>query len=103
MKLSFKDKKIEKICLDERLMLKEVGEMAKKLKECLLYLQTASCIDELFHSENIKNRTKIHALDHDRKGQYSMWLSGNHRLIFEKFEENSETIIRIIELKKDYH
>jgi len=101
MIVKFKDKKVQKICNDQELMLKRLNsQIAKKLQLCLVVLQGAESFDDL-NLEPTRSRTGFHKLSGDRKGQYAMSLTGNYRLIISKYEENNK-IALILELV-DYH
>lgn len=83
-------------------MLKTLNvQMAKKLQICLVQLKAAESFDDL-NLEPVKSLTGFHPLLGDRKGEYSMSLSGNFRLIITKYEEDNK-IALILELKTDYH
>jgi|688.fasta_scaffold22859_3 proteic killer suppression protein len=102
MILKFKDKKVQKICNDPKLMLKHLNvQMAKKLQLCLAHLQVAESFEDL-NLDPVRSLTDFHALKADKIGEYAMSLSGNFRLILTKYEENNK-IVLILELKKDYH
>lgn len=102
MVIKFKNKKVQKICNDPKLMVKHLNvQMANKLKFCLIQLSSAESFEDL-NIEPFRSQTGFHPLLGNRQGQYSMSLSGNHRLIFSKHEEGEE-IVLILELKTDYH
>ena len=102
MIIKFKKKKMQKICNSPSLMLKHYNiQITKRLKFCLETIFVADEFEDL-NKEPIKQMTGFHELKGDRKGEFAMSLTGNHRLILTKFEKNNKTVI-ILEIGTDYH
>ena len=79
MQITYKNKKLERICTNASVAEKEFGlAIAAKIQSCIDMIKAAPSVDIL-----VKNRIKgCHRLQGDRKGQYSMHLVEPHRLIF---------------------
>lgn len=98
MKVTYKSKKLEKICTDKQRSIKMYGiEMSNKI---------FSRIEQIKNSDSIKTLLmfqfgRCHALSNNRKGQYAMDLVHPYRLIFE-IKDNEIQIANILEIV-DYH
>ncbi len=98
MDITYKNKKIEKICTDVKTAEKSYGiEMADKI-----HLR----IDQIAASDTIEMMIQFHIgrchpLAQNRKGQYAMDLVHPYRLVFEK-KGNESQIANILEIV-DYH
>lgn len=98
MNISFKNRKLEKVCTDASITEKTYGrEMADRIHQR---------IDQIYASGTIEEMTRFrigrcHALKQNRKGQFAMDLVHPYRLIFVKAEEKMP-MVRIIEIV-DYH
>jgi len=80
MVILFKTTKLEKLCNDEKLMIKRLGpQRSKLLKRRLAELRAANVLEDL----QCFPRTRCHELLHNRKGQLSVDLDHPYRLIFE--------------------
>lgn len=96
MEISFKSKKIERICTDFSEATRQHGlEMATIIHQR---------IDELHAADSIETMTRFrigrcHQLKGERSGQYALDLRKPHRLIFESNDRKSVRILEII----DYH
>jgi proteic killer suppression protein len=72
------DKKLEKLCTDEREMRKKRGDIAEKLRKRINALKTASSVGELPTHDPLG---KWHPLAADLSGEWAGKLSGNYRLL----------------------
>lgn len=98
MKITYKTRKIEKICTIACEAEKKYGlEMAKKIHQRIDEIDAFDTVEELiqFHIG------RCHALKGDRKGHYAMDLIHPYRLVFKKIgcEIQIANVIEII----DYH
>ena len=76
MKITFRDRKLRRLCEDHRFAQKKLGaDCARKLRTRLADLEAASRVSELVAG-------KPHPLTHDRAGQFALELSGGWRLVF---------------------
>ena len=98
MEITYKNKKIKKVCTDARTAERAYGrEMACKIHQR---------IDEISASETIEMMIRFHIgrchpLTQNRKGQYAVDLVHPYRLVFEK-NGNEIQIANILEIV-DYH
>ena len=98
MEITYKNKKIEKVCTDARTAERAYGrDMACKIHQR---------IDEISASETIEMMIRFHIgrchpLTQNRKGQYAVDLVHPYRLVFEK-NGNEIQIANILEIV-DYH
>lgn len=112
MDISFKNKRIEQICNNEKVMSKNFDkQITKKLKQRLFELRAASSLDKISHLPP----PRLHELDQDRAGQLAVDLKHPFRLIFvpdhEPVPRKSDggidrtliSAIKIIEVGVDYH
>lgn len=103
MKISYKTRKLEKICNDYSKANSELGvQIARKLFIRINELEVATNL------QDIKNLVspRLHPLSGKRDGEYAVDLSGNYRLILTALdgEIKLEKIIEIrIEEIVDYH
>ncbi len=83
MDITFKKKKLEKIALNERKCLKELGTVQGKI-----FLQR---ISDLYSAETLEDTRNLpghyHELVGDRKGQWACDLDQPYRLVFEPHED----------------
>lgn len=79
MEIRFKNKKLEKQLTDPKEMVKTFGQMARKVNQRLKDLTDA---DNLAIMRTIP-AARCHELTGNRKGELSVDVSGNYRLIFE--------------------
>lgn len=112
MDISFKNKRIEKICNKEKEMSKQLDKQnVKKLKQRLFELRAANSLDKISHLPP----PRLHELSQDREGQLAVNLKQPYRLIFEAdhnpvprkadggIDHSLITAIKIIEVGVDYH
>lgn len=98
MQISYKNKRIEKICTDTSFARKKHGlEMAIKIHQR---------INEIKASYDVESMLKFgigrcHELKGDRSGEYSVDLVHPYRLIFSV--EKNEIVIALIKEIVDYH
>lgn len=98
MKITYKNKKIEKVCTNAYEAEKQYGsEMAEKIHQCIDKIQAFNTVEELirFHIR------RCHPLKGNRKGQYAMDLVHPYRLVFTKKGQEIQ-IAYILEII-DYH
>lgn len=76
MEVTYKDKKLRDLCLQERVAIRELGAAgANKLKTRMANLYAASVVTELVAGHP-------HPLQGDREGQFALSLDGGRRLVF---------------------
>ncbi len=98
MDITYKTRKLKKICPDAKAAEKAHGrEMAEIIHQR---------IDEINAADNVEMMLQFHIgrchpLKHDRKGQFAVDLVHPYRLVFEK-HGNSIQIVHILEII-DYH
>lgn len=81
MDISFLTDKLQKLCENQRIMVKELGApCAKKLKTRLSDLQAAEVMEDIVAG-------RPHPLEGDRLGQFAVDLHGGDRLVFESADE----------------
>jgi len=96
--ITYNNKKIEKICTDEKVAERTYGsEMANKIQQRINEISAADTIEMMiqFHIG------RCHPLTNNRKGQYAVDLVQPYRLIFEKIGDIIQ-IANIVEIV-DYH
>lgn len=98
MEITYKYKRMERICSDFSVAKKEYGEKRA------VYIHQR--IDQLHSAETVEQLVaghigRCHPLKGNRRGQYAMDVGHPYRLIFEKIG-NEIQIVRIIEIT-DYH
>jgi proteic killer suppression protein len=110
MEIKYANKRIRKICTDDKTMLKELGAVgAKILRLRLKQMQIAHTLDDLRFAPG-----GWHELHGDRVGQLSCSLNGLNRLVFEAGNDpcpvkidgglNWKEVTEIINLEiVDYH
>ncbi len=98
MKITYANRKIEKVCTDYKAAVKAHGaQMAEKIHLRIKQISSKKSIELI-----LQDRTgRCHLLKQDRKGQYAMDLTHPYRLIFE-VHGNEVQIANIIEIT-DYH
>lgn len=80
MVILFKTSKLEKVCNDEKLMIKKYGSLRSKLlKRRLNELMAANVLEDIRKLP----QTRCHELLYNRKGQLSVDLDHPYRLTFE--------------------
>ena len=76
MEIEFADKKLQKMCEDEKFANKKIGSVClKKLKTRISDILAAESVSEL-------NAGEPHPLSRKREGQYAITICGGLRLIF---------------------
>ena len=107
MEIYFRNKKLEKLCNNTKVMKNELGDrMSKKLQQRLVELKAASNLEEISHMPP----SRLHKLNGNRNGQFSVDLLQPYRLLFivandpllntdiNKIDKSKVTEIEIIEL-----
>lgn len=83
MKITFADKKLEKLANDDRKMLKEFGKLrAEKIKTRLAQLRFATTLEDVRYLPG-----NYHELKNNRKGQWGCDLDQPYRLVFTPHED----------------
>lgn len=98
MDITYKTRKLEKICTDAKVAEKAHGrEMTELIHQRIDEITAADTVGIMiqFHIG------RCHPLKHDRKGQYAIDLVHPYRLVFEK-HGNTIQIAHILEIV-DYH
>lgn len=98
MDITFKNKKLEKICTNVKVAEKKYGSaMAEKIDMRIGEISAADTIEMLikFHIG------RCHVLSNNRRGQYAVDLVHPYRLVFEKHGDKIQ-IAHIMEIV-DYH
>ena len=98
MNITYRNRKIEKICTDAKTAEKSYGlEMAQKIHQRIDEIIAADTVEMMiqFHIG------RCHALTQNRKGQYAVDLIHPYRLVFEKKGDEIQ-IANILEIV-DYH
>lgn len=99
MIITYKNKKLERICLDQSVARKQYGQrMADYIQQRLQELEAAETVEELIQY----GIGRCHPLKGRRQGQYAMDLEQPHRLVFTVKHEVVQ-IARVEEIVKDYH
>lgn len=98
MEITYKNKKIEKVCTDAKTSDRTYGiRMSEKIQMRIGEIEAADTIEEM-----IEYRIgRCHPLSSNRKGQYAVDLVHPYRLVFEK-HGNEIQIAHIMEIA-DYH
>ncbi len=98
MDITYKNKKIEKVCTDAKIAERTYGrEMADKIHQRIDEITAADTVEMMiqFHVG------RCHPLTQNRKGQYAVDLVHPYRLVFEK-KGNQIQIANILEIV-NYH
>lgn len=98
MDITYRNKKIEKICTDAKTAEKTYGkEMSEKIHQRIDEITAADTVEMM-----IRFRIgRCHSLTQNRKGQYAVDLVHPYRLVFEK-SGNEIQIANVLEIV-DYH
>lgn len=102
MEVRYDDKKLKKLCTDEREMRRKRSDIATKLKLRIKALETAHSVGELSSHDPLGG---WHELTGDRNGQWAGKLSANYRLLIQPDGdgENWDAVtVTVIEID-DYH
>ena len=98
MEITYKNKKIEKICTNAKVSDKTYGkDMSEKIQMRIEQIKAADAVEEMVQY----HIGRCHALINNRKGQYAVDLVHPYRLIFEK-NGNVIQVAHIMEIV-DYH
>ena len=98
MDITYKNKKLEKICTDAKTAERTYGlQMAEKIQQRIDEITAADTVEMMiqFHIG------RCHPLSQNRKGQYAVDLVHPYRLVFEKNGDEIQ-IANILEIV-DYH
>lgn len=98
MDITYRNKKIEKICTDAKTAEKTYGkEMSEKIHQRIDEITAADTVEMMIHFRI----GRCHSLTQNRKGQYAVDLVHPYRLVFEK-NGNEIQIANVLEIV-DYH
>ncbi|MCF0150593.1 MAG: type II toxin-antitoxin system RelE/ParE family toxin [Firmicutes bacterium] len=98
MIITYKSKKLEKVCTDAKVSDKTYGkEMSAKIQMRIDEIAAADTVEMMIQY----HIGRCHPLTSDRKGQYAVDLVQPYRLVFEKHGEKIQ-IAHILEIV-DYH
>lgn len=98
MKITYKDKGIEKVCTNASAAEKKHGRrMADKIHQRIGEIQASDTVEFMIQY----HIGRCHALHADRNGQYAVDLVHPYRLVFEKHGDEIQ-IANILEIV-DYH
>lgn len=98
MDITYKNKRIKKICTDVKTAERIYGQkMADKIHQRIDEITAADTVEMMIQF----NIGRCHPLTQNRKGQYAVDLVHPYRLVFEKNEKEIQ-IVNIIEIV-DYH
>lgn len=98
MEITYKNKKIKKICTDAKAADKTYGkDMAEKIHQRIDEIAAVDTVEVMLQFRI----GRCHALSSNRKGQYAVDLIHPYRLVFEKAGEIIQ-IANILEIV-DYH
>lgn len=102
MEVRFEDKKLEKLCTDEREMRRKRADIADKLRLRINALKTVACVGELSTHDPLGY---WHQLGENLNGQWAGTLSGNYRLLIrpEGADEPWDAVIVTVVDINDYH
>ena len=102
LEVRHQDKKLEKLCTDEREMRKKRADVAAKLRLRIKALETAESVGELPSHDPLGN---WHRLGADLDGLWAGKLSANYRLLIrpeDALDPTSAVIVTVVEID-DYH
>lgn len=98
MDITYKNKKIEKVCTDARIAERTYGkEMADKIHQRIDEITAAPTVEMMIQY----HIGRCHLLTQNRKGQYAVDLVHPYRLVFEKNGTEIQ-IAKVLEIV-DYH
>ncbi|MDO5463285.1 MAG: killer suppression protein [bacterium] len=80
MRVTYKNKKMEKLAKDPRELRRVFGENERSIRKCLDTLRAVPNLAELF--EPPFRRFRCHLLHNDKKGTYSLDVKDPYRLLF---------------------
>ena len=98
MDITYKNKKIEKVCTDAKISDRTYGnEMSEKIQMRIGEIEAAETVEEMIKYHIGRG----HPLTNNRKGQYAVDLVHPYRLVFKKYG-NEIQVAHIMEIV-DYH
>ena len=100
MDITYKSRKLEKICEDKKVSVKSYGiDMANKIKLRINEIRASDSVEEMIQYQI----GRCHALVGDRFGEYAVDLVQPFRLIFIKDDDTKQIkVVKIMEIT-DYH
>lgn len=102
LEVRYEDKKLEKLCTDEREMRKKRADVAAKLRLRIKALETAESVGELPSHDPLGN---WHQLGADLDGLWAGKLSANYRLLIRPegaLDLTSAVTVTVVDID-DYH
>lgn len=102
MEVLYEDKKLERLCSDEREMRRKRGDIADRLRLRIKALETARSVDELATHDPLG---KWHPLSANLDGLWAGKLSANYRLLMRpegSSDPRCAVTVTVIEID-DYH
>lgn len=102
VEVRYEDKKLEKLCTNEREMRKRRSDIAAKLRLRIKALETVDCVDELSAHDPLGS---WHQLTANLSGLWAGRLSANQRLLIrpdDVAEPKHSVIVTVIHID-DYH
>ena len=100
MDITYKSRKLEKICEDKKVSVKSYGiDMANKIKLRINEIRASDSVEEMIQYQI----GRCHAVVGDRFGEYAVDLIQPFRLIFIKDDDTKQIkVVKIMEII-DYH
>lgn len=102
LEVRFEDKKLEKLCMDEREMRKKRADIADRLRLRINALKTAQTVGELCTHDPLGG---WHSLSANLDGLWSGKLSANYRLLVrpdDSAEPRDAVTVTVIEISNHY-
>lgn len=101
MRVVYADKKLEKLCTNEREMRRQRADIADKLKNRIVALESAPSLDAMPTWDPLG---RWHELKADRAGQWAGSLSRNWRIIVVPLDTtgDGDVTVSVVEVG-DYH
>lgn len=94
MNLTYSDKKLQKLCEDEREMIKRRSDIAPRLRLRIAALRTGTTLEDVIRNDPLG---KWHRLTGDRLGQWAGKVSANERIVIEPMLDG----VRIIDIDRE--
>lgn len=95
MILTYADKKLQKLCEDEREMIRRRSDIARKLKRRIEALRANETLDDLVNNYPLGG---WHRLTENRLGQWAGKVSSNERIVIEPMSDG----VRIVDIDREY-
>jgi plasmid maintenance system killer protein len=102
MRISFKDREVERICNESDYCLKKYPPKIVNALQLLLTRLAAYPKFEAFNSPMLRTKYRTHELQGDKKGIYSLSIDYSYRLTLTVYIQEIEDEIIILEVSKHY-